>query len=112
MDRTSLNKAVERARSLIKAARENVFLARDLCEVSCELLNNNSDFREFLREQRLRAKNMRAHNIRERWVEEQARAKTPLILPRLKKEKMPQTRDDVKRKSAKQKFEQERDLAA
>jgi hypothetical protein len=48
----SLDEIRERTRSLINAARENMFLARDLCEASYEILNDNSDLREFLFENR------------------------------------------------------------
>jgi hypothetical protein len=55
MSRSSLDAALERTRSLINAACENIYLARDLREACRELRYANSDFREFLREQLLRA---------------------------------------------------------
>jgi hypothetical protein len=66
---------LERTRSLINAACENVFLARDLCEASRELRYTTADFREFLRDQRLAAQTM-AQSMHERWIEKQTPAKT------------------------------------
>lgn len=44
---------LERNRSLLHAARENVFRARDLSELSRRIREENRDYREYLRELRL-----------------------------------------------------------
>jgi hypothetical protein len=55
---------MERTRSLIEGALEKIFIARELREVSRELRYNNSDFREFLFENR-----QAVHSQYQRWLE-------------------------------------------
>lgn len=55
MASSSLDQVMERTRSLIEAAYENITTARELREVSQNIRYDNSDLREFLREARLLA---------------------------------------------------------
>lgn len=58
---------MERTRSLISAACENIMVARELRELSQNLRYDNSDLREFLREARLRALSTYNH-----WMEQRS----------------------------------------
>jgi hypothetical protein len=69
MKSLSTKDLTEQTRCLINAACENLFRARDLCESSRELRYTNSDFREFLRDQRLYAQSM-VQNMHERRLRE------------------------------------------
>jgi hypothetical protein len=53
MTSSSLDELMERTRSLISAAYENIVMARELREVSRSIRCDNSDLREFLREAHL-----------------------------------------------------------
>lgn len=46
----SINQEMDRTRSLISAAQENVRVATDLVRLSRELRHDNADLRDFLRE--------------------------------------------------------------
>lgn len=63
----SLDEMMERTHSLLTTLLDKVYLAKYLQEVSRELRYDNSDLREFLREQRLRGQTL-AQGMHERWV--------------------------------------------
>lgn len=64
-----IGEIIERTSSLIDGALEKIFIARELREASRELRYNNSDFREFLFENR-----QAAQSQYQRWLDRRTNA--------------------------------------
>lgn len=58
-----LEKIILRTRTLLGDAAAQVMLAKELCDTSRDLLQQNADFRDFLRENRLTGFSLHDHRL-------------------------------------------------